>query len=165
MGARMKPKPKARGKKAGGRPSLYRREHNRQAYHLALLGATDIDLARAFGVDERTINRWKRDQKGFCQSLKRGKDQADARVAHSLFRRARGYSHKAVKILTVADGIDQGSHVEKVDYIERYPPDTTAAIFWLKNRRPREWRDRHEMAHSGGVTLDQIIADSYKVEP
>lgn len=116
-----------------------------------MLGATDADLARAFDVAESTINLWKLHQPEFSESIKRGKDEADANVAKSLYRRALGYSHKAVKILTVAMGNNQGSQVEEVPYVERYAPDTTAAIFWLKNRRPDKWRDKQEVEHGGTV--------------
>lgn len=142
----------------GGRPSKYRPEYAKQAYHLALLGATDADIARAFSVSEKTIATWKHRQPDFLQSLKRGKDEADAQVAKSLYRRALGYSHKAVKIIAVARGNNQGSVVEEVPYVEKYPPDTTAAIFWLKNRRPELWRDKHDVEHSGEVKASGVLA-------
>lgn len=140
---------RAQGKQAPGRPSLYRPEYAKQAYHLALLGATVPDLARAFEVAPSTVDLWISKHPEFSGALKSGREQADARVAKSLYRRALGYSHPAVKILTVAAGNNQGSDVQEVPYIERYPPDTTAAIFWLKNRRPDLWRDKHEHEHTG----------------
>lgn len=120
------------------RPTRYRDEYEGQAYHLALLGATDADLARAFDVDISTVERWKTRHPAFRGALKKGKDSADGMVAKSLFRRALGYSHKAVKI--VADAKTGAEHI--VEYVERYPPDTVACIFWLKNRRPDLWRDK-----------------------
>jgi hypothetical protein len=75
---------------------------------------------------------------------------ADAEVAEKLFKRATGYSHDAVKIFN-----DQGAPLQ-VPYTEHYPPDTTACIFWLKNRRPDLWRDKVEqqLEHSGGITVN-----------
>lgn len=134
-----------------GRPPTYREDFVSQSYKLCLLGATDADLASFFEVDERTINRWKQDHPAFCQSLKDGKAHADAIVAQSLFRRATGYEHEAVKI--VADAKTGAEHI--VPYVERYPPDTVAAIFWLKNRRPDLWRDKHNIE----VTTDYNPAD------
>jgi transposase-like protein len=148
---------KAKAKKTG-RPSAYRPEFTKQAYHLALLGATDADIARALGVSDTTIDNWKRQHPEFLGSLKAGKDQADANVAKSLYRRALGYSHPAVKIITVARGGNAGSDVEEVPYTERYAPDTTAAIFWLKNRRPDLWRDKHDLEHSGEVKGTGVLA-------
>ncbi len=121
---------------AGGRPTKFKPEYVEQAQKLATLGATDREVADFFGVDERTLNRWKHDNEEFCQSLKVGKEQADERVEQSLYRRALGYSHDAVKIAVNASG-----EITQVPFVERYPPDTTAAIFWLKNRKPAEWRD------------------------
>lgn len=142
----------------GGRPSKYRHEFVRQAYHLALLGATDADLANAFDVRLSTVALWKRRQPEFSDALKKGKSEADANVAKSLYRRAIGYSHPAVKIIAVAQGNNQGSAVEQVPYVERYPPDTVAAIFWLKNRRPDLWRDKRDVEHSGAVDTSGVLA-------
>lgn len=135
-------------KKDVGRPSSYRPEYAEQARKLCLLGAIDRELAEFFGVSERTVNSWKDEFPEFLQSIKAGKIKADAIVAHSLFHRAIGYKHDAVKILTVSDGNNQGSHIEQVPYIERYPPDAVAAMFWLKNRRPEMWRDKQEQEHT-----------------
>ena len=146
-----KPAPKKRAsgtaapKAKIGRPSSYRAEYAQQAVKLCRLGATDKDLATFFDVSEQTLNAWKKAHPAFLESLKEGKAVADAEVAEKLFRRATGYEHKAVKI--VADAKTGAEH--QVEYIERYPPDTTAAIFWLKNRRPDLWRDRIDNTYSG----------------
>ena len=121
-----------------GRPTKYKPEMAQQAFHLCLLGATDADLARAFDVTQNTIDEWKRVHPEFLGSLKAGKDEADANVASRLYKRAMGYEHDAVKI--VADA-KTGAEVQ-VPYTERYPPDTTACIFWLKNRQPAKWNWR-----------------------
>lgn len=121
-----------------GRPSKFKEEFVEQARKLALLGATDREMGDFFDVDERTIHRWKIDHPDFCHALKVGKDAADDRVEQSLYRRALGYTHDAVK-MHVVDGV-----VSITPYTEHYPPDTTAAIFWLKNRRKAEWRDKTE---------------------
>lgn len=138
------------------RPSTFKAEYAEQARKICLLGATDAQLADFFKVTERTINAWKLQHPTFAEALRAGKEQADALVAHSLYRRALGFKHPAVKILTVADGSNQGSHVEEVAYTEIYPPDTTACIFWLKNRRPDVWRDRqqHEVTGKDGGPVE-----------
>ena len=119
------------------RPSKYKPEHVAQAAKLCKLGATDRDLADFFGVNEASIHRWKIEFKEFANALKLGKDLADKRVEQSLYRRAMGYSHDAVKIFCSKTG-----EVTKVPYVEHFPPDTVACIFWLKNRKPQEWRDK-----------------------
>jgi hypothetical protein len=140
------------------RPSKYKAEFIAQAEKLCRLGATDIEIADFFEVDVRTLYRWKGEHEEFCQALKAGKDVSDERVERSLFSRANGYEHDETDIRVVAGGIVQTT-VRKF-----YPPDTTAAIFWLKNRKPAEWRDKAELdvEHSTGkrfevsfVTADQ----------
>ena len=125
------------------RPASYRSEFAEQAEKLCRLGATDIELADFFRVSVRTIYRWQAQHEAFCQALKSGKEGADARVERSLFAKATGYSYDALKIFN-ADGV-----ALKVPYREHVPPDTTACIFWLKNRRPDLWRDKRELEVSG----------------
>jgi len=136
-----------------GRPTKHKVEYNEQAYNYCLLGATDQDLADFFNVEEKTINNWKKDHPKFLQSLKGGKEDADAIVAKSLFKRATGYkAEPEVKEETDADGKLKSTTTT----IKTVGPDTTAAIFWLKNRKSNVWRDKHEIDHSGevGVTFD-----------
>lgn len=147
----------AKGNKGGGRKATYQPAFAVMARKIARLGATDKELADILGVSESTLARWKRDHVEFLAALKEGKTLADATVADRLYQRAIGYKHKAVKILTVAMGNNQGSEVQEVPYIEHYPPDTTAAIFWLKNRRPNDWRDKQAVEHSGTVTLADLV--------
>ena len=126
---------KAITKKKTGRPTKYQESYAQQAHQLCLLGATDKDLARALGVSRATIKAWKHSQPEFLAALKSGKDEADANVADRLYARAMGFEHPETKIL------QHGGNVIKVETTKRYPPDTTAGIFWLKNRRPEYWRD------------------------
>jgi hypothetical protein len=119
-----------------GRPSKFKAEFVRQAEKLAALGATDRDAAEFFGVNEATLNRWKLSHPEFCASLKVGKAAADDRVEQSLYRKATGYSFDAEKIFQY-----EGLPV-RVAYVEHIPPSDTACIFWLKNRRPDQWRDK-----------------------
>lgn len=122
-----------------GRPSKFKPEFVEQARKLAELGATDREVADFFDVDERTLNRWKHQHEEFCQSLKVGKVAADERVEQSLYRKAVGYTFDSEKVFQ-----HQGE-VVRAKTVEHVPPDTTAAIFWLKNRKPDEWRDRQQV--------------------
>ncbi len=130
------------------RPSKYRPEFVAQSKKLCKLGATDMEVADFFGVNVATLNRWKGEHPEFCASLKAGKASADDRVERSLFSRATGYEHDEVDIRVIMN------RIVKTPIRKFYPPDTTAAIFWLKNRRPAEWRDKQELEHSGAVTLE-----------
>jgi transposase len=129
-----------------GRPSKFDPDLERQAIALLELGATDKQLASFFKVSESTLNLWKQKFPKFSESLKKAKQTTDEKVEKSLYQRARGYKHKAVKIFCNREG-----QVTEVPYIERHAPDTTACIFWLKNRQPERWRDKQEIEHSGEV--------------
>lgn len=147
----------AKGKAKDGRPSKYKPEFSKQAYKLCLLGATDKGLANFFEVTESTLNLWKQQHPEFSESLKAGKEEADAVVASSLFHRATGYSHPDVDIK-----IFKGKII-KTPLTKHYPPDSTAAIFWLKNRNPKQWRDKQEIEHS--VSEKQVmIIGGQKIE-
>lgn len=136
---------------AGGRPSGYQPEFAKQAQKLCQLGATDKELADFFEVSDRTIYRWQTQFPEFCQALKAGKEAADERVERSLYHRATGYTFESEKVFQF-----QGSIV-RADTKEHVPPDTTAMIFWLKNRRPEAWRDKTEVHHKHSV--DQMSDD------
>lgn len=120
------------------RPSSYKPEFVGQAEKLCKLGATDVELADFFEISVATLNRWKQQFPEFCASIKTGKAELDERVERSLYHRATGYTFDAVHFSSF-----HGS-VTATPYREHVPPDTTAMIFWLKNRRPAEWRDRTE---------------------
>lgn len=121
-----------------GRPTKYKEEYDEQAEKLCKLGATDAELADFFEVAESTLNLWKLEHTSFSEALKRGKKIADAEVAEKLFKRATGYSHEDVDI-KVIDG-----EIVMTPLTKHYPPDTIAAIFWLKNRQKDKWRDKTE---------------------
>ena len=68
--------------------------HDDWAWSLAIKGATDAEIADAFGVSVRTLNRWKKDHDSFYEALISGKNQADAKVERKLYERAIGYRYK-----------------------------------------------------------------------
>lgn len=132
--------------------TTFKAEYTATARSMAERGATDREIAEELGVSERTLNRWKLTQEGFAEQIKLGKEAPDDRVEQSLYRRATGYTFEAQKVFQY-----HGEPVV-VDYVEHVPPDTTAAIFWLKNRRKDAWRDKHIMEHEGNFDLAAAIA-------
>lgn len=131
-----------------GRPSGYDPAYVEQARIECERGATDQELADSFGVDVRTIYRWKLDYPDFCQAIKVGKEHPDTRVERSLYERANGFEWVEQEAIKVKTGKDT-EEVQIVEVTRRVPPDSTAMIFWLKNRKPAEWRDRVERQLSG----------------
>ncbi len=129
------PKAKRRRK---GRSQLdeFRAEILQQAHELGLSGATEFEIAEELGIAVRTLRLWKARDPGFAKALQTGKDIADGLVEASLYHKARGYSFHSEKIFH-HEGV-----ITRVPVVEHVPPDTTAMIFWLKNRQRDRWRDK-----------------------
>ena len=127
-----------------GRPTKYEEEYNKRAYDYCLLGAIDEQLAVFFDVSVTTLNTWKKLYPDFLASIKKGKEIADLEVTKSLKKRASGMK---LKKQVVKDG-------DIIEIEDEIPPDTAAAIFWLKNRQPKIWRDKQDVEHSGKFQVD-----------
>jgi hypothetical protein len=132
----MMPTPRKANPQKRGRKPAWRDGYLEQARKLAALGAIDIEMADFFGVSLKTFTRWKVSKPEFRLALKVTKEAADERVERRLWERAVGYAVEIEKIV-----VSRGK-VIRVKTIEHYPPDTTACIFWLKNRQPEKWRDK-----------------------
>lgn len=135
-------------KNLGGRPSKYNDElHPKLIKALMEQGKTIPEACEEMGISTSTYWLWSTEHERFSIAIKDAKEKADANVEESLYRMAKGYEHVVEKPMIVGDGMGEG-HVEIVKYTERLAPNTTAMIFWLKNRKPKEWRDKQEI----GVT-------------
>lgn len=137
-----------------GRPSTFKPEYVTQAKKLAKLGATDFELAEFFAITERCFRKWKHLHPKLVPALKGGQKETNDRVKRSLYQRAVGYVHESEKVFV------HNGKVIRAKVVERYPPDTTAAIFWLKNREREEWRDLvgHEVTGKDGGPIQSVAA-------
>jgi hypothetical protein len=146
-----------------GRPSKYKEEYCYQAEKLCRLGAKDTELAEFFGISVSTLNLWKLKHEDFSESLKKGKIISDVSVSESLFTKANGFKYMEEIGFKCKSYDEQGRQVEHVEtkMVAKYmPPDTTACIFWLKNRRPDLWRDKpKEDEDDNRQELYKAIAD------
>lgn len=124
-----------------------------EAKELGLSGATDFQVAQFFEVDQWTIDHWKRRHPDFAAALRLGKDIADEKVAATLYHKARGYSFRSEKIF------QHDGEIVRAETIEHVPPDTTAMIFWLKNRQRDQWRDQQDLNVSGSVELKADVRE------
>lgn len=138
-----------------GRPSKLPDRYEK-IMDLAKQGKTDQQISDAIGISRRTLQHWKTNDWEFLLTLKENKAQADDLVEATLFQKATGYHLKKTK-----KEIDDNGEEKIVEAYEEIPPDTTAMIFWLKNRRPKEWRDKIENELSiSKDTLETLIAGS-----
>ena len=148
-----------------GRPTKFKPEYEHQAQTACELGATVDDLATLFSVAPSTVNLWMNEHPGFSEAIKRGRDIADRRVIESLHGRALGgmMEVEVVKMARDADGTTNPVVVKQVVYV---PADTTAAIFWLKNRRPADWRDGKDHTVNGTINHkhEQVANDANAFE-
>jgi len=120
-----------------GNPTKFNPQIAEVANRLASKGYDDVQISEIIGICPRTLYYWKGRHADFLQSLKENKENADDLVEASLFRRATGYYHEEEKLFY--DG--KLGYVHRETTVKHYPPDTSAAIFWLKNRRRDQWRD------------------------
>lgn len=151
--SKKKSKKKQTVKNKGGRRTLYKPEYAAAMYKLCELGATDNDLAEAFGVTRRTICGWKKKYPDVFSHIKSGKDDANEKVKKALYHRAIGYSHKETKL-----AMFEGQFTDEKQIVKHYPPDVTACEIWLINRDPENWKSRNVDRNTGGD--DTELADA-----
>ena len=158
------PAKKAAPKKRG-RPSGFDPKCIAIAARACELGATDVDLAHLFAVEPSTIHRWAVRYPDFRSALKAGKSKADERVERSLYERAVGYSYESEKLFfdkaqPAPKRGEADKRVVRAKILEHVPPDTTAQIFWLKNRHPEAWRDVHKIENTHRFEDADKISDA-----
>lgn len=125
--------------KLPGRKGAYDADVPKRVFELAKLGLTERKIAMAIGVSHATIDNWKNKHPELLDALLAGKDQFDHGVQKSLIQRAQGYTYWEKKIETIKI---KGKSFPKVTRTKKHVlPDTTAIIFWLKNRHYTEWAD------------------------
>ena len=106
-------------------------------------GLTDEQIAHNMGITAKTLYEWKNKYGEICESLKRGKEVIDRMVENALLKRALGYSYKETTRELIVDKDTGEAEIKITKIVEKeVVPDTTAQIFWLKNRKPNEWRDK-----------------------
>lgn len=115
-------------------------------------GLTDEQIAHNIGIARGTLYTWKNRFNDIDDALKRGKEVIDRQVENALLKRALGFEYEETKKIQEKDanGKDR-MRIEK--FTKTMAPDTGAIAFWLKNRKPEQWRDKHEVQHSGEMSV------------
>lgn len=121
-------------------------------------GLTDEQIANNCQITASTLYEWKKRFPEIFEALKKGKEIVDVEVENALLKRALGYSYTEVMTEESTDGTKRRETVKFV------PPDTTAQIFWLKNRRPEFWRDKPREAASPDQREDDPLTLALKEE-
>ena len=116
-------------------------------------GLTDEQIATNAGIATATLYEWKKWYPEVSEALKRGKEVVDIQVENALLKRALGYTYTETKKESTAEGVRITTTIKEV------VPDTTAQIFWLKNRRPDRWRDKQDIHVSGSLDTEKTKLD------
>lgn len=134
-----------------GPESQYNPDYDKQARKFCILGATNENLADFFEVCTATIANWMNRHPSFKAAILEGRAHADADIAESLYKRAKGYERPAVRMMQTPEG------PQRLEYTHHHAPDTQACIFWLRNRRADLWREKIEHEHSASAdTLKKL---------
>ena len=136
--------PRKKNPQRTGAPTKFSKELMPKMRLLYRKGFKDTEVAEILEVTEQTINNWKKKHPDFFESLKDWKYEADVKVERSLYERACGAEVKNIK----ANWSKTDEAWVEFEETQRHPPDATSMIFWLKNRRPKQWRDKiaHEVS-------------------
>ena len=120
---------------------------------LASVGKNRDEIAALMEISRDTLYSWQKRWPEVKAALEHGAVEANAEIVASLFKRATGYEYEETRtaIIKRPDGT-QETRVEKVKKF--VAPDTTALIFWLKNRLPDQFKDVNDMRHSGAVKVE-----------
>lgn len=108
-------------------------------------GLVDEQIAQNIGINPATLYDWKKKYPEISKALKKGKEVVDRQVENALLKRALGYKYEEIK----TEKTEEGKKVTVT--VKEVVPDTTAQIFWLKNRKPDQWRDKQQIEHSGEI--------------
>lgn len=130
-------------------------------------GLTKEQIAHNIGISRSTFNEWCNKYPDISDTLKKDKAVADIQVENSLFKKAVGFTvkcKKAIKVknVTYRDGkrLKEEEHIEYADEDIYVPPDTAAAIFYLKNRMPEKWKDKQEVKVDGSLEKEKSKLDA-----
>lgn len=111
-------------------------------------GLTNEQIAKNMGINPSTLYDYMNKFVEISNALKKGKEVVDIEVENALLKRALGYKYDEV---TYENGIEVKRVTKEVQ------PDTTAQIFWLKNRKPKDWKDKQNSENTSDDTNNRII--------
>lgn len=127
-------------------------------------GLTNEQIANNIGIRSKTLYEWINRFSEIGNALKKGKEVVDIEVENSLLKRALGYNAKVLKHYKIKEkrfNKEVGAFEEVEKLVEVYdevhmPPDTTAIIYWLKNRKPKQWRDKPTLENDMSTMIESM---------
>ena len=115
-------------------------------------GLIEEQIAHNIGITRRCLIMWKKQYPKIANALKKGKEVIDIQVENALLKRALGY--EVTESFIDSDG-------DKKSVKKQVAPDVTAQIFWLKNRKPQEWRDKRDVSLEGKLPI--VLANAENI--
>ena len=131
--------------------------HNDWAWSLAIKGATNDEIAEAFGISVRTFIRWMQKYESLKEAVDVGKNIADSKVEKSLYQRAVGYQVTDTEKTIDMDKDGNPKPVRIKNITKHVAPDTMAIMYWLNNRKRAYWSQRQEVALSASEDSDDVV--------
>ncbi len=143
-------KKKATKKKAkkNGAPTKYSKAMCAKVFKLAASGLYNPAIATRLGISTATLHNYMNLYPDFLEAMEGGRELADAKVENVLYKMALGYKHTVEKPMVISDG-KGGTKIVNQKYVEEVPPKFSAISFHLRNRKPKEWRDKQEIGLTG----------------
>ena len=122
-------------------------------------GLNDKEIAKKLGISNSRYYVFQNENKEFKDAIKRGKAPVDVAVENALYKRAIGYSYeeKTTEVKINDDGTAKPAMIKTTT--KKVPPDVGAIAFWLKNRNPKQWKDRHDYVEHKPTENDKIPAE------
>lgn len=127
-------------------------------------GLTDEQIAKNLGISKTTFYKYRDEHSELSELLKKSKEKVDFEVENALLKKALGYSYEEKTYETVFNP-NLGKYVETLTkrVVKQVSPDTTAQIFWLKNRKAKEWREKQEIENNVNgninITIDKKVEE------
>ena len=129
----------------------------KRAYKLSLLGLLDKDLADAFDITYNTLYKWRLKSTAFDRAITEGRMMASAKVAEAVYTRAIGFEK------TVQEVKNSGGQAVVMEYTKYFPPNITAAMYWLNNRDKKRWGSVKKHTIDGVIKHEGLIGNAIDV--
>lgn len=126
-------------------------------------GLTDEQISKNMSISYSTFREWKKKYSALSAALKKGKTPVDFEVENALLKRAMGFEYEETE--TIIEEID-GKQRKRIKKIKKVAlPETSAIIFWLKNRMPEQWRKFNPVVEAKIKAETQALLKDTDVAP